>query len=117
MKRAMISISGISEKEFLDLFELKEKPNIGTEITVMPDVKIINGTSFGMGIAETEVFQIVYPIISGIAINLFSAWLYDKLKEKKLLHKTKLRINGEHSNIEVADIQEHLENTEDEQSV
>ena len=111
MEKIQIQFANISDAEFLDIMGLQAFPDIGETIKVTEGVNVINGTLCGMGFTDSATFQILYPVVSGVAVNLFSAWLYERLKDRK---DVKITIGGRKSNIDLADIEAKLLPTKNE---
>ena len=91
MDRANISFENISLKEYLELLNLEEMPEIGAEIELTQGLKVYNRTLAGIGFTETVAFQLVYPIVAGVSCNLLTSYLLSVLKNKP---SAKVQVNG-----------------------
>jgi len=91
MDRVNISFENISLKEYLELLNLEEMPEIGAEIELTQGVKVFNRTLAGIGFIETVTFQLVYPIVAGVSCNLLTSYLLGVLKNKP---SAKVQVNG-----------------------
>jgi len=91
MNRVNILFENISSKEYLEFLNLEEMPELGDEIELTEGLKVINRTAEGIGILDTIAFELIYPIIAGVASNLLASYLEDFLKRKK---HAKAYING-----------------------
>ena len=91
MDRANISFENISLKEYLELLNLEEMPELGDEIELTQDLKVYNRTLAGIGFTETVAFQLIYPIVAGVSCNLLTSYLLGILKNKPFV---KVQVNG-----------------------
>ena len=91
MNRANISLENISVKEYLELLNLDKMPELGAEIEIVEGLKIYNRTVNGIGIVDSVAFQLIYPIITGVACSLLASYLYDVIKHKPYI---KIQVNG-----------------------
>ena len=95
MDRANISFENISVKDYLELLDLKKMPELGDEIELVEGLKVYNRTVDGIGIVDSVAFQLIYPIITGVACSLLASYLYDVIKNKPYV---KIQINGRNIN-------------------
>jgi len=105
MGKIQIQFANLSDTDFLDILGLQVFPEIGDTIEVAEGIEVVNGTLGGMGFTESASFQILYPVISGVAVNLFSVWLYERLKDRKCVQIT---IDGRKTNIDQKEIEAKL---------
>jgi len=102
MEKIQIQFSNISEADFLDVMGLRTFPEIGETIEVAEGVNVINGTLRGIGFTDSVTFQILYPVVSGVAVNIFAAWLYERLKNREGVQIT---IGGRKTDIDPKNIE------------
>ena len=91
MDRANISLENISVKEYLELLNIEKMPELGAEIELTEGLKVYNRTVDGIGIVDSVAFQLIYPIITGVACSLLASYLYDVIKNKPYI---KIQVNG-----------------------
>ena len=91
MDRINISLENISVNEYLELLNLEKMPELGAEIELKEGLKVYNRTVNGIGIVDSVAFQLIYPIISGVACSLLASYLYDVIKSKPFV---KIQVNG-----------------------
>jgi len=89
--RANISLENISVKEYLELLNIEKMPELGAEIELTEGLKVYNRTVDGIGIVDSVAFQLIYPIITGVACSLLASYLYDVIKNKPYI---KIQVNG-----------------------
>lgn len=91
MNRVNISLENISVKEYLELLNLEKMPELGAEIEITEGLKVYNRTVDGIGIVDSVAFQLIYPIITGVACSLLASYLYDVIKNRPYV---KIQVNG-----------------------
>jgi len=91
VNRVNISLENISVKEYLELLNLEKMPELGAEIEITEGLKVYNRTVDGIGIVDSVAFQLIYPIITGVACSLLASYLYDVIKNRPYV---KIQVNG-----------------------
>jgi len=94
-----IEIVGIDGIEYCQIFQCSEMPQIGFEIDIAEGVRLTNLISPSPNLFDSDTFILLINSVLGITgtalINLISNYLYDILKNKKIIFsesETKINI-------------------------
>jgi len=86
-----ITIQNATKQDILEFLNTDDMPNLGDEINLPCDIKIVSASSKSQKFIENSVFHFFIQSLSSVGIGILSAYLYDKIC--KGVEKSKLKVN------------------------